>query len=224
MSIGSSPASERTTSRAEARAAVAEHASDQLHDQVAALVAHAGVVLDLGCGDGPLQAALGPRAGGRWVGVDVAPAPGAPSPWMRADVSALPVRTGSVDAVVALWVLHEIDDVDAALAEVARVLAPGGRLLAATSARDDSPELVEHFELPPTAFDAEDAPALVGEHLGEVVVHAWDEVQVRLPDVAAVGRYLRGRGASPASAAAAADDLGAPLGITRRGALVIGTR
>ena len=46
-----------------------------------------------------------------------------------ARAEALPVPTASVDAVVSTMVLCTVPDVDAALAEVARVLKPGGRLL-----------------------------------------------------------------------------------------------
>jgi tRNA threonylcarbamoyl adenosine modification protein (Sua5/YciO/YrdC/YwlC family) len=45
------------------------------------------------------------------------------------DAGALPVATGGVDTVIAVWVLHVVADADAALAEAARVLGPEGRLL-----------------------------------------------------------------------------------------------
>jgi SAM-dependent methyltransferase len=45
----------------------------------------------------------------------------------RAAAHALPARTGSIDAVVACLVFEHIDAVDEAIAEVARVLRPGGR-------------------------------------------------------------------------------------------------
>jgi ubiquinone/menaquinone biosynthesis C-methylase UbiE len=48
---------------------------------------------------------------------------------VRAPADALPVPDGSVDTVVASLVLCTVPDVPAALAEVRRVLAPGGRLL-----------------------------------------------------------------------------------------------
>jgi tRNA threonylcarbamoyl adenosine modification protein (Sua5/YciO/YrdC/YwlC family) len=47
----------------------------------------------------------------------------------QADASALPVGAGSVDTVVMVWVLHVVGDPAAALAEAARVLRPGGRLV-----------------------------------------------------------------------------------------------
>lgn len=47
---------------------------------------------------------------------------------VRADATRLPLRTGTVPAVTAIWLLHLLpDDVaDAATADIARVLAPGG--------------------------------------------------------------------------------------------------
>jgi ubiquinone/menaquinone biosynthesis C-methylase UbiE len=45
------------------------------------------------------------------------------------DAAALPLPDGSMDTVVSTLVLCSVDDVAAALSEVRRVLAPGGRLL-----------------------------------------------------------------------------------------------
>lgn len=44
----------------------------------------------------------------------------------RADAEELPLRARSVAAVVAIWLLHLLDDATPVLNEVARVLAPGG--------------------------------------------------------------------------------------------------
>jgi ubiquinone/menaquinone biosynthesis C-methylase UbiE len=47
----------------------------------------------------------------------------------RGDAQALPYESDSFDGVVLVTVLGEIPDQDAALAEIARVLKPGGRLV-----------------------------------------------------------------------------------------------
>ncbi|MST33385.1 methyltransferase domain-containing protein, partial [Acidimicrobiaceae bacterium USS-CC1] len=47
----------------------------------------------------------------------------------RGEAAALPLRDGAVDAAVACLVFEHIEAVDAALAEVGRVLAPGGRFV-----------------------------------------------------------------------------------------------
>lgn len=50
-----------------------------------------------------------------------------------ADIQTLPLRDGTFDAVSANWMLYHLPDVDRALAELARVLRPGGRLVAVTN-------------------------------------------------------------------------------------------
>ncbi len=92
-----------------------------------------GRTLDLGSGTGRNLPLLPP--GARGVAVDPHPdalarararAPGVPLVVARAE--ALPFRAGSFDTVVSGLVLCSVDDADAALAEVRRVLRPGGGL------------------------------------------------------------------------------------------------
>ena len=49
------------------------------------------------------------------------------------DVQELPFADASFDTVVAAWMLYHVPDLDRGLAEIARVLAPGGRLVAVTN-------------------------------------------------------------------------------------------
>lgn len=93
----------------------------------------AGRTLDLGTGTGRNLPAY--PAGVRPVGVDPHAdalawarrrAPGVPLVIARAE--ALPFRDGCFDTVVSGLVLCSVDDPDAALAEVRRVLRPGGAL------------------------------------------------------------------------------------------------
>jgi SAM-dependent methyltransferase len=55
-------------------------------------------------------------------------------PTTRGDALALPLRSGSVDLVMALDVLEHLDDDATAARELARVLRPGGRALVAVPA------------------------------------------------------------------------------------------
>jgi SAM-dependent methyltransferase len=55
------------------------------------------------------------------------------------DALRLPVGTGTVAAVVMIHVLHLVADVGAALAEAARVLRPGGTLVAGATPEEDPP-------------------------------------------------------------------------------------
>lgn len=89
-------------------------------------------VLDIGCGDGQisrLSAELGSEVVGvdpTWHCVSVAAARGGAA-FARAGAAELPFADASFDAAVACLVFEHIDAVDAAIAEVARVLRPGGR-------------------------------------------------------------------------------------------------
>ena len=60
------------------------------------------------------------------------------------DVQALPFGEAQFDVVVANFMLYHVPDLDLALAEIARVLRPGGRLVAATNGVW---QLVELWEL-----------------------------------------------------------------------------
>jgi len=96
-------------------------------------------VLSIGCGPGFEPAELAPAVGdgGRVLGLDRSPAMLALSAkrcvdhpqvgLAMGDAAALPLPEDGVDAVVAVQVYEYLDDVDAAAAELARVLRPGGR-------------------------------------------------------------------------------------------------
>ena len=98
-----------------------------------------GIALDVGCGPGNVTASLARAAGpdGLALGVDISEPmlaravraeAGPQIGFLRADAQRLPLRDETVDAVVSIAVLQLIPDPIAALAEMARVLRPGGRL------------------------------------------------------------------------------------------------
>jgi len=51
----------------------------------------------------------------------------------RADIEDLPFADASFDVVAAMWMLYHVPDLHRGLAEIARVLRPGGLLVAATN-------------------------------------------------------------------------------------------
>ena len=92
---------------------------------------------DVGCGEGRLGRVLA-RSGHRVVGFDTSPtsvraAATHPEchPVAVADAVRLPLGDGVADLAIAFMSLHDFDDLRAAVAEVARVLAPGGRFCVA---------------------------------------------------------------------------------------------
>ncbi len=95
-------------------------------------LAGASTVLDVGCGDGQvsrLAATLGAKVVGidpTWNCVRVANERGG-GVFARAGAAQLPFADATFDAVVACLVFEHIREVDDAIAEVARVLQPGGR-------------------------------------------------------------------------------------------------
>jgi ubiquinone/menaquinone biosynthesis C-methylase UbiE len=123
------------------QAGFTEGADAEYEEQILPLLAHelAGAtrVLDVGCGEGQvarLAAALDSTE--LVVGVDPTAAQvveakkrGGGVEVARSGAAALPFPDGCFDAVVACLVFEHIEDVDGAIAEVSRVLRPGGRFL-----------------------------------------------------------------------------------------------
>ncbi|WP_405833048.1 class I SAM-dependent methyltransferase [Streptomyces sp. NBC_01176] len=96
-------------------------------------------VLDAGCGTGralpPLRAAVGPS--GVVIGADLTPAMLAAAvragrdregQLLLTDVAALPLRTGSLDAVFGAGLVAHLPNPESNLRELARVVRPGGML------------------------------------------------------------------------------------------------
>jgi SAM-dependent methyltransferase len=203
-------------------------AAHSLYEQLAELLVGIGArhILDIGCGEGALRAALPARSPARLVGLDASRTMlGAhPPPVVQAAAAPLPFLAGAFDAAVAVDVLDHLADPAVAIGEAHRVLAPGGSFVAATASRHDSPELAHVWRPPPSSFDAEDGPGLVGSVFGQVQVRRWDAPLVRLPDRNAVRDYLVARFVPAEAAVAAAAQVATPATITKRGALILARR
>ena len=103
--------------------------------ETATAVVHAGDdVLDICCGTGDLALAAA-RAGGRVTAIDFS-APmlerarrkSSDIAWLEGDAQSLPFADGSFDAVTIGFGLRNLADAERGLAEMHRVLRPGGRL------------------------------------------------------------------------------------------------
>jgi SAM-dependent methyltransferase len=99
-----------------------------------ALPAGVSTVVDLACGSGPVARLL---AGVRVVGVDQSAGELARASGLRvrATASALPLAGGRAGAVVTSMALMLLHPLEAVLAEVARVLRPGGTFVATLPTR-----------------------------------------------------------------------------------------
>jgi ubiquinone/menaquinone biosynthesis C-methylase UbiE len=104
----------------------------------AVAAASPAVVLEVGCGWGELARKIRDEVGIEVVATDLSPhmvalAHSSGIEATIADVEELPFADGSFDVAVAAWMLYHVPDIDRGLAELARVLRPGGRLVAATN-------------------------------------------------------------------------------------------
>jgi SAM-dependent methyltransferase len=148
----------------------------------------------------------------------------APPPVVLGDTERLPLADKTYDAVAALWMLYHVAEPLVVLQQAARVLRPGGSLVACTPSRYNDPEFTA--VLPEwgsrSTFDAEDAAALVGQLFDVVDVERRDAPLVSLRKAADVEQFLRGRGLSLQAAREGAIAFERPMTVTKRGALVWG--
>lgn len=100
----------------------------------------AGPVLDLGCGRGAwldLMGKSGLRALGAEPEVDRVGQAAGFAPVVAADGARLPLRDASIGLVWCIHVLHHLEGPDRVLAEISRVLRPGGHLILAETVEDN---------------------------------------------------------------------------------------
>ncbi len=169
---------------------------------VSALPATAGVVVDVGCGNGLyLQRIRTDRPQLFPLGVDISAGMLAGlrerigyRRVVAADAAALPLPDATAVAALAVHLLYLVADPGAAVAELCRVVWPGGQVLIATGAADDKSELWQLLDvalsglLPAAAtgwfnvhrrFTLDDAVRVLGSCTDEVAVHELRS-QVRL--------------------------------------------
>lgn len=110
--------------------------TEQILPIVARWAAGARRVCEVGCGEGQVSRVVAAAGVPEVVGVDpstnqltVAATRGGGPAYVRGGAGSLPLADASVDAVVVCLVFEHLDDVVVPLAEVARVLEPGGRFL-----------------------------------------------------------------------------------------------
>jgi SAM-dependent methyltransferase len=153
-------------------------------------------LLEVGCGPGDFAARIQQELGAAVVAIDVsermvelARANGVDA--RVGDVQQLGFPDGRFDCAVAAWMLYHVADVSRALDELARVLRPGGRLVAVTNSLDHLQEVRQLVGAPrwTFAFSGENAPELLQDRFANVqAVDAGGEI--RFPDRQSVLEYL----------------------------------
>ena len=168
-------------------------------DLVFAAVAEAapGLVLEVGCGEGELAQRMTVELDAAVIAIDqsermaeLARARGVDA--RVGDVQDLPFADASFDVVVAAWMLYHVPDLDRGIGELARVLRPGGRLVAATNASDHLREMldlagVDDWDF---SFRAENGAEILGRRFPLVEMRDASGT-VTLNDADQIRRYLR---------------------------------
>jgi len=152
------------------------------------------VVADLGCGTGQVTAALAPHVR-RVLAVDQSAAmlkaarkrtAGLDNVELKqGSLEALPLDAGACDGALLLLALTYVEDPAAVLAEAARILRPGGRLVVADLLRHDREEFRREMGQLRLGFDTQEMETLLG-------TAGLDDVRVRAlaPDPEAKGPAL----------------------------------
>ena len=142
------------------------------------------VVLDAGCGVGYGTAYLA-NVAQRVVGVDVsddavsyarAHYAAANVEFLIADVLELPFAEDSFDTVCSFEIVEHVADAEGFVAELARVLKPGGRLVLSTP-RTDDPTLRPDNPFHEREFDADELRALLSPAFASVELFGQRRIQ-----------------------------------------------
>jgi SAM-dependent methyltransferase len=132
-------------------------------------------VLDVGCGQGELAERIASELGSEVVGVDqsarmveLTRARGVDA--RIGDVQALAFPDESFDCAVAAWMLFHVPDVNLGVREIARVLRPGGRLVAATNGPDHLREFHDLVGTQPVRsdFNGENGARVLRRHFARI--------------------------------------------------------
>jgi len=153
-------------------------------------------VLEVGCGMGQFAERVSREVDAELVAVDLAPrmvelACERGVDALVGDVQALPFADDEFSCAIANWMLYHVPDLDVAVRELARVLRPGGRLVAATLGEENLADLWQLVDYPrPTrTFTAENGAGVLGRHFSRVERRDVEAALV-FPDRGAVQRYI----------------------------------
>jgi SAM-dependent methyltransferase len=153
-------------------------------------------VLEVGCGMGQFAERVARETSAEVVATDVSPrmveiAASRGLDARLADAQALPFEDGEFDCAVANAMLYHVADLERSLAELHRVLEPGGRVVATTIGVEHMRELWDlvGYHVPERQFSRETGEEALSRHFARVERRDVDAVLV-FPDAAAVHDYV----------------------------------
>ncbi len=154
-------------------------------------------VLEVGCGEGELAERMTSELDLEVVAIDQSERMVELAKLRGVDarvgtVQELSFSDASFDVVVAAWMLYHVPDLDRAIAELARVLRPTGRLVAVTNASDHLQEMLElaGVEGWDFSFRAENGAEILGRQFGAVETRDASGT-VTLRDADQIRAYMR---------------------------------
>ncbi|MCW2965298.1 MAG: class SAM-dependent methyltransferase [Actinomycetia bacterium] len=154
-------------------------------------------ILEVGCGWGELAQWVRRETGAEVAALDLSPrmvelARERGVDAIVGDVQELPFADGEFDVAVAAWMLYHVPDLDRGIAELARILRPGGRLVVATNSRFHLLELRELVGSGPSTlkFSREDGEEHLRRHFDRVRREDIDG-QLQFADRDEVEEYVR---------------------------------
>jgi SAM-dependent methyltransferase len=155
-------------------------------------------VLDVGCGLGGTTERFAKELGADVQAIDISPrmveltrTRGIDA--KVADVQQLPYADGEFDCVFAGWVLYHVPDLQKGLAECARVLRPGGRLVASSYFESNMEELWALIDglapRDPLSFSHTNGAELLKGHFATVEQHDLEATLV-FPDTESIRTFV----------------------------------
>jgi len=158
-------------------------------------------VLDVGCGNGRYETELRSRNHcGRLIALDISFGmlrDVQNTARVQADAQALPFPDSTFDVVLAPHMLYHAPDLDAAAAELRRVLAPGGVALVVTNDQSHMDRMIEQVSRLIESdtvmrfidrFNLDNGGALLARHFEDVTLDRWIG-ELAVPDPEPVVRY-----------------------------------
>jgi ubiquinone/menaquinone biosynthesis C-methylase UbiE len=149
-------------------------------------------ILEVGCGSGTTAISHAPHvrqvhavdSSGRMIEIASARAASAGCSnvtFERASIDELPIGTAAYDAVLALSVLHLVDDWDQAIRKISRMLKPGGLFVSSTPCRAEGYGLLKAIGplgyklglMPKLQFISPPALTAAIQRAGFEVAHEW---------------------------------------------------